>query len=99
MEVGIDNKLNFLNTTLIIDSQRIIFNTYHKTIFSERFFNFHSNHPLCHNVDKIVQLSHPRFQHKNQQMQFIFLNNVYPLFLSYFFYNKRLKFHIQTYHI
>jgi len=65
--VGIDNKLNFLDTTLIIDNQRIIFDTYHKT-FSGRFLNFHSNHLLCHKrgtiisfIDKIFLLSHPRF--------------------------------------
>ena len=71
MEVG-DNRLNFLDTTLIIDNKRIIFDTYHKTTFSGRFLNFHSNHPLCHKrgiiisfVDKIFLLSHPRFQHNN----------------------------------
>jgi len=72
MEVGNDNRLNFLDTTLIIDNKRIIFDTYHKTTFSRRFLNFHSNHPLCHKrgiiisfVDKIFLLSHPRFQHNN----------------------------------
>jgi len=69
MEISFDNRLNFLDTTLIIDSHRIIFDTYHKTVFSGRFLIFHSNHPLCHKrgtiisfVDKIFLLSHPRFQ-------------------------------------
>jgi len=72
MEVDNDNRLNFLDTTLIIDNKRIIFDTYHKTIFSRRFLNFHSNHPLYHKrgiiisfVDKIFLLSHPRFQQSN----------------------------------
>jgi len=66
MEVGIDNRLNFLETTLIINSQRIIFDTYQKITFSGRFLNFHSNHPLCHKkdiiidfIDKIFLLSYP----------------------------------------
>ena len=64
MEVGNDNRLNFLDTTVIIDNKRIIFDTYHKTTFSGRFLDFHSNHPLCHKkgiiisfVDKIFLLS------------------------------------------
>jgi len=107
---SIDNKLNFLEfSVLIIDSQKIIFNTYHKAIFSERFLNFHSNHLFCHKkdtiiilcyVDKIVQLSHPRFQHKNlTDAIHIFLNNGYPFPLIFSTIDKRLKFQIQNKYI
>ena len=100
MEVGIDNKLNFLNTTLIIDSQRIIFDTYHKVTFSRRLLNFNFNHSLCHKrgtiisfVDKIVQLSHSRFlgQYNNLiQTSHIFLNNAYySLFFIFSMYNRK----------
>ena len=44
----------FLDTTIIINNQRIIFNTYHKAIFSGKFLNFYSNHPLCHKRDTII---------------------------------------------
>ena len=72
LEVGIDDKFSFLDTMLVIDNQKIIFDIYHKKTFSGRFLNFHSNHPLCHKkgtiisfIDKIILLSYPRFQQKN----------------------------------
>ena len=71
MEIGTKKSLNFLDTGIIIENKRIIFDTYHKPTFSGRFLNFHSNHPLCHkrgiiiSKDKIVRLSHPRFHQKH----------------------------------
>ncbi|KAG5316795.1 NU1M oxidoreductase, partial [Acromyrmex insinuator] len=93
------NRLNFLNTTLIIDSQRIIFDTCYKTTFSERFLNFHSNHSLCHKkgiiiifIDKIFLLSHPRFQHNNLiEAIHIFFNNGYPFSFIFSTIENRLK--------
>jgi len=104
--LSVGNKLNFLDITLIIDNKRIIFDTYHKTTFSGRFLNFHSNHSLCHKrgiiinfVDKIFLLSHPRFQHNNLvETIYIFLNNGYPLPFIFSIIENRLKFHIHNKH-
>jgi len=75
MKVGINNRICFLDITIIIDNQRIIFDTYHKATFSDRFLNFYSNHPLRHKrgtlislleiINKIFYISQPRFQQKN----------------------------------
>jgi len=54
MEIGVKDGICFLDTTIIINNQRIIFNTYHKAIFSGKFLNFYSNHPLCHKRDTII---------------------------------------------
>jgi len=98
--------LNFLDSTLIIDNKRIIFDTYHKTTFSGRFLNFHFNHSLCHKrgiiisfIDKIFLLSHPRFQHNNLvEAIHIFLNNGYSLPFIFSIIENRLKFHIHNKH-
>ncbi|KYN09501.1 hypothetical protein ALC57_18369 [Trachymyrmex cornetzi] len=72
LEIGSEDRLSFLDTTLIIDNHRIIFDIYRKKTFSGRFLNFYSNYPLCHKkgtiisfIDKIILLSHPWFQQKN----------------------------------
>jgi len=99
------NRLNFLDITLIIDNKKIIFDTYHKTTFSGRFLNFHSNHLLCYKrgiiitfVDKIFLLLHPRFQHNLVEAIHIFLNNGYPLPFIFSTIENRLKFHIHNKH-
>ncbi|KAG5342011.1 SETMR methyltransferase, partial [Acromyrmex heyeri] len=107
LEVGTGGKLSFLDTMLVIDDQRIIFDIYHKKTFSGRFLNFHSNHSLCHKkgtiisfIDKIIILSHPRFQQKNLiDAIHIFLNNCYPLSFIFSTIEQRLKFHILKFHI
>ena len=65
MNVGVDG-MCFLDTIIIIDNQRIIFDTYHKVIF---FSLISANHPLCHKrgtiisfLDKIFYPVYPRFQ-------------------------------------
>ncbi|KYN38651.1 hypothetical protein ALC56_06977, partial [Trachymyrmex septentrionalis] len=47
-------RMCFLHTTIIVNNQRIIFDTYHKAIFSDKFLNFFSNHPLCHKRGIII---------------------------------------------
>ncbi|KYN38535.1 hypothetical protein ALC56_07089 [Trachymyrmex septentrionalis] len=47
MEVG-DNRLNFLNVTLIINNNKIEFDRNYKLTFSERYLNFLSHHPISH---------------------------------------------------
>jgi len=104
MEIGNDNRLNFLDTTLIMDNKRIIFDIYHKTF---RESSWISNHPLYHKrgiiinfVDKIFLLSHPRFQYNNLvEAIYIFLNNGYPLPFIFSTIENRLKFHIHTINI
>ena len=66
MEISTKDRLNFLDTTVIIDENRIIFNKYHKPTFSGRFLNFYSHHPSCYKrgiiigaIDRIVLVSHP----------------------------------------
>ena len=54
LEVGTNGKLSFLDTMLVIDNQKIIFDIYHKKTISGRFLNFHSNHPLCHKKGTII---------------------------------------------
>ncbi|KYN30074.1 hypothetical protein ALC57_00467 [Trachymyrmex cornetzi] len=102
MEIDAKGRLNFLDTTVIIDENRIIFDKYHKPTFSARFLNFYSHHPYCHKrsviigaVDKIVLLSHPRFHQKNLTEAInIFLENVYPLDFIFSTIRKRLNYHI-----
>ncbi|KYN39513.1 hypothetical protein ALC56_06006, partial [Trachymyrmex septentrionalis] len=58
IEAGTDNRLSFLDTMLIIDNHRIIFDTYYKKTFSGRFVNFHSNHPLLLLTDHHINFDH-----------------------------------------
>ncbi|KYN04663.1 hypothetical protein ALC62_04467 [Cyphomyrmex costatus] len=104
MEIGSDNRLNFLDTTIIIDNCRIIFDNFHKKTFSGRFLNFHSNHLIYHKkgiiisfIDKILLLSHPRFQQNNliEAIQ-IFLNNSCPLSFIFSTIEQRIKYHIHN---
>jgi len=46
MEIDTEKNLNFLNTNIIIENKRNIFDTYHKSTLSGGFLNFHSNHSL-----------------------------------------------------
>jgi len=64
--------INFLDTTIIIKNNRIIFDWYHKPTFSGRYLNYWSQHPLSQKkgtiiglVDRIFLLSHPEFYLKN----------------------------------
>ncbi|KYN34033.1 hypothetical protein ALC56_11646 [Trachymyrmex septentrionalis] len=45
MEVG-DDRLNFLDVTVIRNNELIEFNWYHKPTFSGRYLNFWSQHPV-----------------------------------------------------
>ncbi|XP_070170887.1 uncharacterized protein [Polyergus mexicanus] len=46
MEEGVDNRLNFLDITIIIKDSLIEFDWYHKPTFSGKYLNFGSQHPL-----------------------------------------------------
>ena len=102
MEIGLDGKISFLDTMLIIEERNLIFDIYRKATFSGRFLNFHSHHPLCHKrdiiygvVDKIFCLCHPKFQRNNLIDAIkIFLQNRYPLRFIFSTIHNRIKYHI-----
>ena len=87
MEIGVNDKLNFLDVTLILNNERLIFDWYHKPTFSGRYLNFSSQHPICQKrgtviglIDRVIHLSHPNFHSKNFSLIIeILLNNNYPL--------------------
>ena len=69
MEVEDGGKISFLDTLLIVKGQNIIFDGFRKATFSGRYFNFHSNHSLCHKrgvlygvEDKIFRLCYLSFE-------------------------------------
>ncbi|XP_025266265.1 uncharacterized protein LOC112638541 isoform X2 [Camponotus floridanus] len=47
MEESADNRLNFLDVTIILEDGLIHFNWFHKPTFSGRYLHFESRHPLC----------------------------------------------------
>lgn len=65
-EIEHDNALNFLEITLIKDTNnKLITNSYHKPTFSARFLNYNSTHPLYQKraliyslLDRTINLSH-----------------------------------------
>src|SRR5436190_15274724 len=87
MEEGVDNHLNFLDVSIIINKNIIEFDWFHKWTFSGRYLNFGSWHPICHKrgtifslIDRAFLLSNPKFHQKNVNLVVnILLNNDYPL--------------------
>ncbi|XP_071639780.1 uncharacterized protein [Temnothorax longispinosus] len=72
MEVSVDDRLNFLEVTIIRSKNFLIFDWFHKSTFSGRYLNFLSQHALCQKkgtvislTDRVFRLSHPEFQQKN----------------------------------
>ncbi|KYN16751.1 hypothetical protein ALC57_10948, partial [Trachymyrmex cornetzi] len=55
MEVD-DDRLNFLDVTLIINNNKIEFDWYHKLTFSGRYLNFLSHHPISQKRGTIAGL-------------------------------------------
>lgn len=47
LEISDNNKLNFLDTTIILENNNLLFDWYHKPLFSGRYLNFLSQHPFC----------------------------------------------------
>ena len=79
MEEERDDKIGFLDISLIKRNNVIIFDQYRKPTFSVRYLNFFAHHPLCQKkgiifgmVDRIILLLHPQFHQKN----FVFLINI-----------------------
>jgi len=99
LEKSSDNRINFLDVTIILDNQMILFDNYEKPTSTGRYINYHSQHPLaqkksiiCGLIDRIVLLSHPKFQEKNLTKAInTLLNNCYPLPFIFDTINRRLK--------
>ncbi|XP_070152504.1 uncharacterized protein [Polyergus mexicanus] len=75
MEEGADNRLNLLDTTIILENNIINFDWYHKPTYSDRYLNFESRHPLCQKkgtainlIDRSFRLSHSRFHQNNVEL-------------------------------
>lgn len=58
IELENEGKLPFLDVLLIRKENSILTNWYHKPTFSERYLNFHSNHPLKQKLNIIENLKH-----------------------------------------
>jgi len=90
MEVG-GEELNFLDLIIIKRDGRLHSNRFRKPTFSERFLNFHFQHPFTHKkgtilslVDRVILFSHPKLHKENFDCVIkIFLDNNYPLDLHY----------------
>lgn len=99
MEEGVDNKINFLDTTIIVKDNNIIFDWFHKPTYSGRYLNFESRHPLCQKrgtvislIDRAFRLSHPIFHQKNLEFVVcILLRNGYPLSFIFSILAERIK--------
>ncbi|XP_070155138.1 uncharacterized protein [Polyergus mexicanus] len=99
MEIKVDNRLNFLDITMILADNQLIFDWYHKLTFSGRYLHFPSNHPLCQKrgtamglFNRVILLSHPTFHYKNFKLVVeILLDNGYPLEFVFKVLNERLK--------
>jgi hypothetical protein len=98
IEIG-NNRLNFLDTTIILNERSVEFDWYHKPTFSGRYLNFHSWHPVTQKrgvvmslVDRAFLLSHPKYHGKNLELIVsILLNNDYPLDFIFKTIRERLR--------
>lgn len=100
MEIDEENRLNFLDTTMILSGNNLFFDWYCKPTFSGRYLHFLSNHPLCQKrgtviglIDRVFLLSHPSFHQKNfERIIDILLDNGYPLCFIFRVLHERLKY-------
>src|SRR5436190_17125440 len=98
-EVGKENKLDFLDVSLILIDNHLIFDWYHKPTFSGRYLNYFSQHPLCQKrgtvislIDKVFTLSHSLFYTKNFNLVINILHdNCYPIEFVFGILRQRLK--------
>ncbi|KYN38111.1 hypothetical protein ALC56_07511 [Trachymyrmex septentrionalis] len=98
---------NFLNVTISINKNRFGFDWYRKPIFSGRFLNFYSNHPIAQKrgtifslIDRTILLSDVRFHTQNLTFIInILLDNDYPLSFIFDTINLRIKNLIKNRHI
>lgn len=94
-----NNVINFLNVSILLEDNGFVFDLFFKPTFSGRYLHFLSNNPITHKrgvicglVDKIIRLSHPRFQQKNfEYIIKILLQNGYPISFIFNNINKRIN--------
>jgi len=74
LEIGGD-RINFLDATIIKNNNKLIFDWYHKPIFSDKYLSFLPRHPLCQKrgtiiglIERMFMLSHPSFHQKNLEL-------------------------------
>jgi len=97
LEIG-DNKLNFLDVTLINNKGKLEFDLYKKPTFSGRTLNFLSHYPtsqkrgvIINMIDTIFLLLHPKFYERNLNFIETFINNNYPLQFIFTQYTDKIK--------
>jgi len=99
LEMSVNNRLNFLDVTVVLDEQRISFDRYEKPTNTGRYINYHSQHPLSQKrsivyglIDRTILLSHPKYHEKNlERVINTLLNNCFPLPFIFTTINKRIK--------
>jgi len=99
LEISDNDRINFLDVTIIIDGQGIVFDCYRKPTFSGKYINFHSQHPISQKrsiiyglIDKVLFLFHPKFHEKNLKKTIeLLLDNCFPLSFISCTINKRIK--------
>ena len=98
-EIENNNAINFLDTTVIRNDERLITNWYRKPTFSGRYINYFSNHPQNYKknvitglVDRAILLSDQKFHSSNIEIvKEILINNSYPVFFIDKCIKQRLK--------
>lgn len=88
-ESELNDSINFLNTTVYRDNNKLTTNWYRKPTFSGRYINFLSNHPIKYKINTIISLvdhaillSDPRFHDSNLSIvKNILKNNCFPEYL------------------
>ena len=101
LELSDNNKINFLNISIIIKNGTFMFDLYQKPTFSGRFLSFYSHHHWTHKkgvivslIDKIVNIVNPCWQEKNIKLVISWLlQNGYPLKTIFEVINERIKYH------
>jgi len=99
IEIG-HNMINFLDTTIIIKNNKILFDWFHKPTFLGRYLNYLFQHLLSQKVgtitglvDRAFLLSHPEFHQKNLDFVVrVLLENDYPLNLIFNKMSSRIKY-------
>jgi len=98
LELG-GHRINFLDTTIILNNNTLKLDWYHKPSYSGRYLNYLSQHPMSQKrgtilslIDRAFLLSHPEFHKKN--FEFVIrtlLNNDYPIDFIFHVMSDRLK--------
>jgi len=99
LEISTNQKINFLDVTVIIKDQRLLFDRYERPTSTGRYINYYSQHPWPQKqsimyglIDRTILLSHPQFHEKNLKIIInTLLNNCFPLSVIFATINKRIK--------